>query len=64
MNAAVNPRFDGHGDPASRVLETWLEIWAAELRMLGFWQQTLLGVQRNLFDLWASRFAGGAPIDG
>ena len=60
----VNPRFDGHGNPASRAFEIWLELCMAELRVLSSWQQTLLGAQRNLFDLWACRFAGGVPIDG
>jgi hypothetical protein len=64
MNAAADPRFDAHGDPTRRLLETWLELWAAELGVWGFWQQTLLGMQRSLFDQWACRFAGGIPIDG
>ena len=63
MTTPVNPRFDGHGDPARRALETWLEIWASELQFLASWQQTLLEVQRGLFDLWACRFGGGVPID-
>ena len=63
MTTPVNPRFDGHGDPAGRVLETWLEIWASELQVIALWQQSLLGVQRAMFDLWACRFGGGVPID-
>ena len=62
MTTLVNPRFDGHGDPLARSAEFWLEWWAAELRMLGVWQQAVLGLQRNAFDLWACRFAGGAPL--
>jgi len=57
------PRFDGHGDPARRALQIWLEAWAAQLQAVSVWQQALLGIQRNAFDLWACRFAGGAPID-
>jgi hypothetical protein len=64
MTTTVNPRFDAHGDPASRALETWLEMWGAELQVFAYWQQTLLGMQQGLFDVWAAHFAGGAPIDG
>jgi len=64
MTMPVKLRFDGHGDPAGRAYETWLELWGAELQVLSYGQQTLLGMQRALFDVWAARFAGGAPIDG
>ena len=54
---------DAHGDPARRALETWLELWAAELQVLGAWQQSVLAMQRGLFDVWVAHFAGGVPID-
>ena len=63
MTTPVNPSFDGHGDPASRALETWLEMWSTELQAICYWQQTLLGMQRGWFDQWAAHFAGGVPID-
>ena len=63
MTIPVSPRFDAHGDPASRTLESWLEMWSAELQALAYWQQTVLGMQRSLFDVWVAHFGGGAPID-
>jgi hypothetical protein len=47
----------------SRITEFMLQAQQAQLQAWLGWQESLTVVQRELWDLWACRWAGGAPID-
>ncbi|WP_038205717.1 hypothetical protein [Xenophilus azovorans] len=38
--------------------------WATQMGALGGWGACWRAVDRELWDQWAARFAGGVPIDG
>lgn len=52
--------------PADWWLASW-DSWAESQRLWLAaaipWQQTLIAAQRDLWDGWTSRWAGGVPID-
>lgn len=36
----------------------------AQLNLLLTWQQSVVAMNQEIWDAWASRWAGGVPIDG
>lgn len=46
-----------------RITEYLLQAQQTQLQLWLSWQESLAAVQRELWDLWACRWAGGAPID-
>ena len=57
--------------PAAQPADWWLASWDNLAEAQSFWMSTLLpwnqgllATQRNLWDEWTCRWAGGAPIDG
>lgn len=47
----------------SRLTEFLLQSQQLQWQTWLTWQETLSATQRELWDLWACRWAGGAPID-
>ncbi len=57
---------EGVGSPMS-LIDTWFEamlhMQKLQLDAWFSWQQSFADVGQELFDEWACRFGGGAPID-
>lgn len=47
----------------ARFAEYLLQTQQLQLQALVSWQESAAAFQRELWDLWACRWAGGAPID-
>ena len=45
-------------------LDTFLRTQQAQWDAWNAWQQSLLAWNKDLWEQWACRFAGGVPIDG
>lgn len=45
------------------VFQQMLEFQQQQLRSVMLWQQSLLAMQRDLYDQWSSVCAGGARLD-
>ena len=50
-------------DWVSSALSMGLQIQEIQWEWWATWQTSLLGLQEELLDLWACRFAGGVPLD-
>jgi hypothetical protein len=45
------------------LIDTILHVQRMQWEALATWQQSLAGLQQELWDEWVSRWAGGVPID-
>lgn len=68
MAIARNPVPAATAPDTSAPAPAWFAPWACvqQLQMdaLRDWQNSMLVFQKDLWDQWACRFGGGAPIDG
>jgi hypothetical protein len=44
-------------------MEAFLQVQRMQWELLVSWQRAAAAVQKELFDEWVCRFAGGVPID-
>lgn len=49
---------------ASELIGVWLRTQQLPLTAMLAWQQSMVAVQRELWDEWICRWGGGVPIDG
>ena len=62
-NATRNESVQSVLDWPKAFAESLLQTQRAQLEALVSWQQSLAAIHRELWDEWACRWAGGAPID-
>ena len=48
---------------SSAFVDSVLQVQRIQLEALLSWQQSVAAVAQEMWDEWACRFAGGAPID-
>jgi hypothetical protein len=66
--ANMNLRAAAGATPFTPTSSTWLGPWADVQRIqwqaLLDWQNSMVALQKDLWEQWACRYGGGVPIDG
>jgi hypothetical protein len=52
------------GARSSSLANPWLEVQCLQWEALRFWQHSLAIFNRDFWEQWTVRYAGGVPIDG
>jgi hypothetical protein len=70
-NSTRNPTLKGPrgklgtiGARSSSLVNPWLELQRLQWEALHSWQQSLATLNKDVWEQWTVRYAGGIPIDG
>ncbi len=70
-NSTRNPTLEGSrgklesiGACSSSLVNPWLEVQRLQWEALHSWQRSLATFNKDVWEQWTVRYAGGAPVDG
>jgi hypothetical protein len=63
-NLPMENAFRAALNPINAFSESLMMMQALQLDVLLFWQKSMVDFNRELWDQWTCRWAGGVPIDG